>query len=69
VLAGLEDLGIAVDPQANVVTGAGEREIGAAAGRVKVWVIPTNEELIVARQTRDLLAGSSAGSPTGRTGG
>ena len=69
VLAGLEDLGIAVDRQANDAAAAGEREIGAATGRVKVWVLPTNEELIVARQTRDLLAGPAAGSPTGRTGG
>jgi len=59
VLAGLDDLGIAIDPAANGVKGAGERQIGAGTARVKVWVIPTNEELIVARQTRDLLAGGS----------
>ncbi len=66
VLAGLADLGIAVDPTANDAPASGEREIGAAAARVKVWVIPTNEELIVARQTRDLLAGASL---TERNGG
>ncbi|MFM8635735.1 MAG: acetate/propionate family kinase [Planctomycetia bacterium] len=59
VLAGLEDLGIAVDPAANEATSSSEREIGMRAARVKVWVIPTNEELIVARQTRDLLAEGS----------
>jgi acetate kinase len=70
VLAGLADLGIAIDPEANEAKAAGEREIGAADARVKVWVIPTNEELIVARQTRDLLAGSSApGSHSERKGG
>ena len=70
VLAGLADLGIAIDPQANEAKAAGEREIGAKAARVKVWVIPTNEELIVARQTRDLLAGGSApGSHLERKGG
>ena len=70
VLAGLADLGIAIDPQANEAKAAGEREIGAADARVKVWVIPTNEELIVARQTRDLLAGGSApGSHSERKGG
>ena len=70
VLAGLDDLGIAVDPQANDARGSGEREIAAAAGRVKVWVIPTNEELIVARQARDLLAGESVNdSSTKRSGG
>ena len=56
VLAGLEDLGIAIDPAANAAQAAGERSIGGAGSRVAVWVIPTNEELIVARQTRDLLA-------------
>jgi acetate kinase len=70
VLAGLADLGIAIDPEANEAKASGEREIGAADARVKVWVIPTNEELIVARQTRDLLAGSSApGSHSERKGG
>jgi acetate kinase len=63
VLAGLEDLGIAIDPEANLRAAAGERPIhvspSAAVGapRTAVWIIPTNEELIVARQTRDLLAG------------
>lgn len=69
VLAGLEDLGIAVDPVANDVKAAGEREIGAKAARVKVWVIPTNEELIVARQTRDLLAGGTTHSNPSKAGG
>jgi acetate kinase len=69
VLAGLEDLGIAVDPAANDAKAAGEREIGAKAARVKVWVIPTNEELIVARQTRDLLAGGTAHSKQSKEGG
>jgi acetate kinase len=70
VLAGLADLGIAIDPQANEAKASGEREIGAADARVKVWVIPTNEELIVARQTRDVLAGGSApGSHSERKGG
>jgi acetate kinase len=70
VLAGLADLGIAIDPEANEAKASGEREIGAADARVKVWVIPTNEELIVARQTRDVLAGGSApGSHSERKGG
>ena len=56
VLAGLEDLGIRIDPAANDAKLAGERSIGAAGAPVAVWVIPTNEELVVARQARDLLA-------------
>jgi acetate kinase len=59
VLAGLEDLGIAIDPEANVAKGSAERSIGSPSAKVAVWVIPTNEELIVARQARDLLAGGT----------
>jgi acetate kinase len=61
VLAGLEDLGIAIDASANAAKASGERSIGAASAPVAVWVIPTNEELIVARQTRDVLAGAKKG--------
>ena len=50
----LDDLGILLDDQANA-TAAGEAEIGAAAGRTAIWVVPTNEELIVARQARTAL--------------
>lgn len=57
VCRGLEDLGIRLDPEANAA-GGGERPIHAADSRVAIWVVPTNEEIIVARQTRDLLAAS-----------
>lgn len=56
VVAGLTDLGIAIDPAKNAARHGGERPIHAASSRVAIWVIPTNEELIVARQARDLLA-------------
>ena len=56
VVAGLDDLGIAIDPAKNEAKASGERAIHAASSRVAIWVIPTNEELIVARQARDLLA-------------
>jgi len=56
VVAGLADLGIEIDPTANAAAGSGERRIEAARSKVAIWVIPTNEEIIVARQTRDLLA-------------
>jgi len=56
VLAGLGDLGIAIDAQANDAPARGERAITGPGARTAVWVIPTNEELVVARQTRDLLA-------------
>ena len=56
VVAGLNDFGIEIDSTANNSDATGERRIEAARSAVAIWVIPTNEELIVARQTRDLLA-------------
>ena len=56
VLAGLGDLGIAIDEQANAAPAKGERRISGPGSRTAAWIIPTNEELVVARQARDLLA-------------
>ncbi len=36
--------------------GHGERKISKSESKVEVWVIPTNEEIVVARQARDLLS-------------
>jgi acetate kinase len=47
-------LGVQLDPAAN--SGGGPR-ISAAASRVSVWVVPTNEELMIARHTQQLLRG------------
>ncbi len=52
ILAGLEWLGIEVDENANVnMTSGKEGEIGKPNSRVKTYVIPTNEELLIARDT------------------
>jgi hypothetical protein len=52
VCAGLEWLGIATDEPSNAqIFGGREGEIGAPDSRVKVFVIPTNEELLIARDT------------------
>ncbi len=56
VVAGLTDLGIEIDSTANKSGATGERRIEAARSPVAIWIIPTNEEVIVARQTRNLLA-------------
>jgi acetate kinase len=70
VLAGLGDLGIAIDDKANAAPAKGERAITAAGSRTAVWIIPTNEELVVARQARDLLAQECTKQDrTERTGG
>jgi len=54
VLSGLEELGIALDASANA-RASGECRISAGNSRAQVWVVPTNEELIVARQTKQLI--------------
>ncbi|MDO5309787.1 MAG: acetate/propionate family kinase [Planctomycetia bacterium] len=54
-LAGLEELGIILDPVVNKQVLSVEAKISAPESRVQVWVIPTNEEIIVGRQTKELL--------------
>lgn len=56
VAGGLEELGIELDPAANA-TAKGEARISGPNSRTQIWIIPTNEELIVARQTKQLLEG------------
>jgi acetate kinase len=54
VCVGLEELGIALDPALNAKA-KGECRVSGDSSRVQVWTIPTNEELIVARQTKHAL--------------
>jgi len=54
VCACLEELGIKLDRNANE-TARGEAKINADDSRIQIWVVPTNEELIVARQAKQLL--------------
>ena len=51
---GLEYLGIELDETANQVRGE-EKLISTASSAVKVYVVPTNEELAIARETAALL--------------
>ena len=55
VCEGLEFLGVSIDQEKNKVRGK-EADIGAADSKVKVLVIPTNEELVIARDTKRLVA-------------
>ena len=55
ICAGLDQLGIELDQKKNSALRATEGVISAANSRVKVMVIPTNEELVVARETKRLL--------------
>ncbi len=47
----LEQIGVSIDPVANVETNRVEGLITSADSRVKVYVIPTNEELAIAQDT------------------
>lgn len=56
VCEGLEFLGVKFDAESNMKKNDGTiREISTADSKVKVLIIPTNEELVIARETAELL--------------
>ncbi len=58
-LEGLGFMGIAVDPAKNAAAVGREADVSAAGATVRTLVIPTNEELIIARDTLRLVMGIS----------
>lgn len=54
ILRDLHYLGLEIDPDINAAT-RGEGCISTASSKVKVFVIPANEELVVARETKRLV--------------
>ena len=54
ICEGLEFLGVKIDPERNNTRGQ-EALISTDDSKVKVWVIPTNEELMIAQDTADLV--------------
>jgi len=54
ICAGLEFLGVKIDPEKNNVRGK-EAIISTDDSKVTVWVIPTNEELMIAQDTAELV--------------
>ncbi len=54
ICEGLEFLGVKLDPEKNNTRGE-EAIISAADSKVTVWVIPTNEELMIAQDTAELV--------------
>lgn len=48
-------LGVEIDPEANTAPNRGERCISTPNSKVRVFVIPTNEELVIARDTYELM--------------
>ncbi len=55
ICANLTNLGIQLDASRNSAARATESEISAEGSAVKIFVIPTNEELVVAREARRFL--------------
>lgn len=63
ILAGFEFAGVKLDESKNnAAAPSAESRIDAADSKVQVWVLPTNEELIVARQTVEVLMSHTAGA-------
>lgn len=55
ILEYLGILGVELDTKANEETRGEEREISTPSSKVKVWVVPTNEELMIAKETYKLV--------------
>ncbi len=56
IVAGLENFGIKLDEEKNKQKNDGSvHDVSAADSKVKILVIPTNEELVIARETAELL--------------
>jgi acetate kinase len=59
VCDGMDWLGIAVDERKNADVGHGEGRIDVDGSRVALWVIPTDEELLIARDTWRVVTGAA----------
>lgn len=62
IVSGLEDLGISLDLSANAAASGKEARISTDDSRTQVWVVPTNEELVIA-QDASRLATAAQQSP------
>jgi acetate kinase len=59
ILENLEEMGVIVDEKRNGQCIGREGRISREDSRIQVWVVPTNEEIVVARECARMLAGSS----------
>ncbi|MEX2246893.1 MAG: acetate/propionate family kinase [Dehalococcoidia bacterium] len=60
----LEPLGVRIDGERNTALSGAERRISADASGIAAWVIPSDEERIIARDTYDLLVRAQRGRST-----
>ena len=56
-VAGLDTMGLRLDHERNAAARAIEAEVSADYSPGKIWVIPTNEELLIARDTMRIVSG------------
>ncbi|HVV44391.1 MAG TPA: acetate kinase [Bryobacteraceae bacterium] len=61
ICEGLGNLGISIDPGANEGESREARQIGGS--KIAVWVVPTNEELLIARDTLQCVSAAQAPLP------
>ncbi|MDD2439066.1 MAG: acetate kinase [Methanosarcinaceae archaeon] len=62
ILMGLDNVGISIDEEKNKIRGE-EIDISTDEASVRVFVIPTNEELAIARETKELVGDSIKNEP------
>jgi acetate kinase len=67
ICANLDQLGVVLDAAKNKSTAAQEALISAPGSKVKVFVIPTNEELVVAREVKRFLESTDSKSEIRKT--
>ncbi len=58
ILDGLDGMGLALDPDANTAADGREARISTPESRIQAWVVPTNEELVIATDTAKLAEAS-----------
>ncbi|MNF07702.1 Acetate kinase [compost metagenome] len=55
VCENLSYLGVEIDPELNKIRSGEPRRISSANSKVEVLVVPTNEELVIARDTNRIV--------------
>jgi len=66
ILTGLEWVGVRLDATANAAADTGERRISAADSRVEAWIVPVDEEAILAQEAEQVLVNGAVAPPVER---